>query len=65
MAKMSTRRKLAIATWGSPREGNIYGKMTLDATPAIGHLEVIDGYEAGLLAQTARDCFENPERFGA
>jgi hypothetical protein len=32
---------------------------------AIGHLEVIDGYEAGLLAQTARDCFENPERFGA
>jgi len=39
--------------------------MTLDATPAIGHLEVIDGYEAGLLAQTARDCFENPERFGA
>jgi pyruvate dehydrogenase E2 component (dihydrolipoamide acetyltransferase) len=29
MAKMSTRRKLAIATWRSPREGNIYGKMTL------------------------------------
>ena len=39
MAKMSTRRKLAIATWGSPREGNIYGKMTLDATAAVAHLE--------------------------
>ena len=39
MAKMSTRRKLAIATWGSPREGNIYGKMTLDATAALEHLE--------------------------
>lgn len=39
MPKMSARRKLAIATWGSPREGNIYGKMTLDATAALAHLE--------------------------
>ena len=39
MTKMSTRRKLAIATWGSPREGNIYGKVTLDATAALDHLE--------------------------
>ncbi len=39
MAKMSTRRKLAIATWRSPREGNIYGKMTLDATAVLAHLE--------------------------
>jgi len=39
MAKMSTRRKLAIATWGAPREGNIYGKMTLDATDVVEHLE--------------------------
>jgi pyruvate dehydrogenase E2 component (dihydrolipoamide acetyltransferase) len=39
MSKMSTRRKLAIATWGSPREGNIYGKMTLDATPVLEHLD--------------------------
>lgn len=31
---MSTRRKLAIATWDGPREGNIYGKLTLDATRA-------------------------------
>ena len=36
---MSTRRKLAIATWSRPREGNIYGKMTLDATAALTHLE--------------------------
>ena len=32
---MSTRRKLAIATWDSPRKGNIYGKLTVDATEAL------------------------------
>lgn len=32
MNQMTVRRKLAIATWGPPREGNIYGKLTLDAT---------------------------------
>lgn len=31
---MTTRRKLAIATWSAPREGNIYGKLTVDATMA-------------------------------
>lgn len=30
MKAMSTRRKLAIATWGAPREGNIYGRLALD-----------------------------------
>ena len=39
MPKMSTRRKLAIATWSSPREGNIYGKLTLDATEALAYLD--------------------------
>jgi len=39
MPKMSTRRKLAIATWSSPREGNIYGKLTLDATEALVYLD--------------------------
>jgi len=39
MPKMSTRRKLAIASWGSPREGNIYGKLTLDATEALAYIE--------------------------
>src|SRR5688572_7548890 len=39
MAKMTTRRKLAIATWSSPREGNIYGKLTLDAGPALRYLD--------------------------
>ena len=41
MAKMTTRRKLAIATWRSPREGNMYGKMTLDATNVLAHLEKV------------------------
>jgi pyruvate/2-oxoglutarate dehydrogenase complex dihydrolipoamide acyltransferase (E2) component len=27
---MNTRRKLAIATWGPPTEGNIYGRIALD-----------------------------------
>jgi pyruvate/2-oxoglutarate dehydrogenase complex dihydrolipoamide acyltransferase (E2) component len=40
MPKMSpTRRKLAIATWSAPREGNIYGKLTVDATHAIRYLD--------------------------
>lgn len=29
------RRKLAIATWSAPREGNIYGKLTVDVTQAL------------------------------
>ncbi len=36
---MTTRRKLAIATWGPPREGNIYGKLVVDAGPALAYLE--------------------------
>jgi pyruvate dehydrogenase E2 component (dihydrolipoamide acetyltransferase) len=36
---MSTRRKLAIATWSSPSEGNIYGKLTVDITEALAYLE--------------------------
>lgn len=39
MAKMSTRRKLAIATWAPPNEGNIYGKMTIDATAAQKYID--------------------------
>lgn len=31
------RRKLAIATWSAPREGNIYGKLTVDATEAMAY----------------------------
>ncbi|MGQ9863159.1 MAG: 2-oxo acid dehydrogenase subunit E2 [Bacteroidia bacterium] len=37
--KMSLRRKLAIATWAAPREGNIYGKMELSATALVKYLE--------------------------
>ncbi|MDX1622165.1 MAG: 2-oxo acid dehydrogenase subunit E2, partial [Nitriliruptorales bacterium] len=33
------RRKLAIATWSSPREGNIYGRLELDATEALAYLD--------------------------
>jgi len=32
------RRKLAIASWGRPHEGNIYGKVTIDATEALAYL---------------------------
>lgn len=39
MKKMTTRRKLAIATWSAPREGNIYGKLTVDATDAVAYLD--------------------------
>lgn len=38
MRKMTTRRKLAIATWSAPREGNIYGKLTVDVTEALHYL---------------------------
>ena len=37
----STRRKLAIATWAPPREGNIYGKLTVDAEPALAYLAAV------------------------
>jgi pyruvate/2-oxoglutarate dehydrogenase complex dihydrolipoamide acyltransferase (E2) component len=38
MAKNSVRRKLAIATWNRPMEGNIYGKMVVDAQPALDYI---------------------------
>jgi pyruvate dehydrogenase E2 component (dihydrolipoamide acetyltransferase) len=41
MSKMSARRKLAIATWSDPREGNIYGKLTVDATEALAYLDYL------------------------
>ncbi len=40
-ALVSLRRKLAIATWTAPREGNIFGKMTLDATNALRYLDEV------------------------
>lgn len=39
--RMSTRRKLAIATWSAPQEGNIYGKLTVDATQALADLDFV------------------------
>ncbi len=39
MAKMSIRRKLAIASWSEPREGNIYGKLSVDITQGLRYLE--------------------------
>ena len=39
--KMSTRRKLAIATWSSPKEGNIYGKLTIDMRGALGYMRYL------------------------
>lgn len=38
MGKMTVRRKLAIASWDAPREGNIYGKLTVDATEAVAYI---------------------------
>lgn len=38
---MSLRRKVAIATWASPREGNIYGKLILDMSNALNYLEYL------------------------
>ena len=35
MQTMTLRRKLAIATWDAPREGNIYGRLVLD-TEEVG-----------------------------
>lgn len=39
MTAMTTRRKLAIASWGAPDEGNIYGKLTVDATELVRWIE--------------------------
>lgn len=39
MARMRTRQKLAIASWSAPQEGNIYGKLTVDATQALAYIE--------------------------
>jgi pyruvate/2-oxoglutarate dehydrogenase complex dihydrolipoamide acyltransferase (E2) component len=33
------RRKLSIAAWSAPREGNIHGKLTVDVTEALAWLE--------------------------
>lgn len=38
MQRMTVRRKLAIATWSAPQEGNIYGKLTVDVTQALAYL---------------------------
>jgi pyruvate/2-oxoglutarate dehydrogenase complex dihydrolipoamide acyltransferase (E2) component len=39
--KMNTRRKLAIASWSSPSEGNIYGKASVDMTHALRYIEYL------------------------
>lgn len=36
---MSVRRKLSIASWSAPSEGNIYGRITLDATEVLAYLD--------------------------
>ena len=35
------RRKLVLATWTPPKEGNIYGKLTLDTTQASSYLKYL------------------------
>ncbi len=48
MAMNSTRRKLAIATWSAPREGNIYGKLVCEASQAelfLDHIRETTGHK--------------------
>lgn len=55
------RRKLAIATWSSPSEGNIYGKLTLDATQAlayIDHLRETTGEKVTITHLVGKACAE-------
>lgn len=58
---MSLRRKLAIATWSAPREGNIYGKMTLDMTEAqryIAHIRETTGEKVSVTHLVGRAAAE-------
>ena len=41
MKMTSTRRKLAIATWKAPAEGNILGRVTLDVSEAQKYLAAV------------------------
>ncbi|MCB9741633.1 MAG: 2-oxo acid dehydrogenase subunit E2 [Alphaproteobacteria bacterium] len=38
---MTPRRKLSIASWSAPSEGNIYGKLTVDATAVLDYIEQV------------------------
>jgi pyruvate dehydrogenase E2 component (dihydrolipoamide acetyltransferase) len=38
---MSIRRKIAIASWSAPREGNIYGKLAIDMTNVLDYLNYL------------------------
>lgn len=61
MPKMSLRRKLAIATWSNPREGNIYGKLTLDASEALAYLDYLrqtTGEKVTITHLVGRACAE-------
>lgn len=38
---MSLRRKIAIASWSAPKEGNIYGKISVDVGNVINYIEYL------------------------
>src|SRR5580700_7472598 len=38
---MSLRRKIAIATWSAPKEGNIYGKISIDMSNVLKYIEYL------------------------
>lgn len=38
---MTVRRKLAISTWSAPREGNIYGKLTIHAEALLRYVQQV------------------------
>ncbi len=39
--KMTTRRKLAISTWSAPKDGTIYGKLTIDVAAALQYIDYL------------------------
>ncbi len=61
MSSLNHRRKLAIATYAAPREGNIYGKLVIDATQALAYIEhhrKLSGEKITLTHLVGRACAE-------
>lgn len=61
MSALNHRRKLAIATYTAPREGNIYGKLTIDATQALAYIEhcrKVSGEKVSFTHLVGRACAE-------
>ena len=56
---MTVRRKLVIASWTRPTEGNIYGKLTVDATQAqryVDHVRERSGEKVTITHLVGKAC---------